>query len=95
MDGKPLPTGEIHFGILGDPPRALKVTDGAFSGEAPIGKNQVEVYVYVDGPRNPRYPETPNKINITPSKYWGASTILKATVEASGKNEFHFDITSK
>ena len=95
MDGKPVPAGEIHFGMLGVPPRALKITDGTFSGEAPIGNNQVEVYIYVEGPANPRYPDVPTKINTVPKKYWGATTTLKATVDASGQKEFHFDITSK
>ena len=35
------------------------------------------------------------KVNTVPRKYWGPETTLKATVEASGPNEFKFDITSK
>src|SRR5262245_52169479 len=37
LDGKPLPTGEIHFETAGYPPRVLQVKDGNFSGEAPVG----------------------------------------------------------
>lgn len=95
MDGKPVPTGEIHFSVLGAPPSLLKITDGTFSGEAPIGNDQVEVYIYVDGPPNPKYPGVPIKVNIVPNKYWGARTVLKATVKAGERNEFNFDITAK
>ena len=81
--------------MLGVPPKVLTIADGKYSGEAPIGKDQVEVYIYVDGPPNPRYPDNPPKINTTPEKYWGPKTTLSATVNADGPNEFHFDITSK
>ena len=95
IDGKPVPTGEIHFGMLGVPPKVLTITDGTFSGEAPIGENQVEVYIYKEGPPTPRYPDVPTKINTVPDKYWGPKTVLKATVNDGGPNEFDFDITSE
>lgn len=94
MDGEPVPTGEVHFGMLGVPPRLLEITDGTFSGEAPVGENQVEVYIYKEEP-NPRYPDNPTKTNTVPNKYWGPRTILKATVEDGGPNDFNFDVTSK
>src|SRR5437867_1346016 len=50
LDGKPVPTGEIHFGMTGLPPSVLEIKDGTFSGEVPVGKNQVEVFIYVEGP---------------------------------------------
>jgi hypothetical protein len=95
IDGKPIPTGEIHFGRMGVPPRVLKITAGTFEGEAPIGKNQVEVFIYIEGPPSAKYPDTPSKKNTTPERYWGPNTILDVTVNASGTNEFKFDITSK
>lgn len=95
IDGKPVPTGEIHFGMTGVPPRVLKISDGGFSGEAPIGKNQVEVFIYVEEPPSEKYPGTPTKKNTTPDKYWGPNTTLEATVNAKGTNEFKFAITSK
>jgi len=94
IDGKPVPTGEIHFGMTGVPPRVLQITNGTFSGEAPIGKNQVEVFIFVEGPRSEKYGGVAAKINTTPEKYWGPQTSLDATATASGTDEFKFDITS-
>ena len=94
LDGNPVPTGEIHFGMLGVPPKVLTITDGAFSGEAPVGENQVEVYIYEEGPPAPTVPDEPTKINVAPAKYWGPNTELKATVTESGPNEFSFEMTS-
>jgi hypothetical protein len=95
IDGKPVPSGKIHFGMIGVPPRVLNIADGTFAGEAPIGRNQVEVFIYAEGPPSEKYPGTPTKKNTTPDKYWGPNTILEATVAAGGTNEFKFDITSK
>jgi hypothetical protein len=93
IDGKPVPTGELHFGMEGVPPRVLQIKDGTFSGEAPIGKNQVELYIWVEGPESK--PGRPSKNNVAPARYWGPKTILAAEVKAGGSNEFKFDITSK
>ena len=95
IDGKPVPTGEVHFGMPGVPPRVLKITDGNFSGEAPIGKNKVEVFIYVEGPASEKYAGATSKKNTAPEKYWGPNTVLEATVNASGTNEFTFALTSK
>ena len=95
MDGKPVPKGDISFGVLGVPPKVMQITDGTYSGEAPIGQNQVEVFIYVEGPPNPRYPDVPTKTNITPDTYWGPRTTLSANVTKAGPNEFKFDLTSK
>jgi hypothetical protein len=95
MDGRPIPTGELHFESPSFPPRILKIKDGSFSGEAPVGKNQVELFLYVDGPASEKYPGVPAKKNVAPVKYWGPKTILEATVIAGGANEFKFDIRSK
>ena len=96
-DGKPLPTGELHFGVHGAPPSVLKVKDGTFSGQAPIGQNKVELFILADGPPNPKYKESgaASKINTAPGKYWGPYTALDAPVSATGPNEFKFDISSR
>jgi hypothetical protein len=94
MDGKPLPTGELHFGMTGVPPSVVQISNGTFSGEAPVGKNQVEVFIYAER-GSEKYSGERSKINIAPEKYWGPKTALSATVSASGPNEFKFDITSK
>lgn len=95
FNGRPLPAGEIHFGMVGVPPSVLPIKDGTFSGEAPVGKNQVEVYVYVEGPPSEKYRGVRPKHNVMPEKYWGAATILEASVAASGTNEFKFELTSE
>ena len=95
MDGKPLPAGELHFGSEGVPPRVLQVTNGAFSGEAPVGKNQVELFIYVEGPPTEKYPGVPTKKNTAPAKYSGPKTPLEATVTTGGTNDFKFDVKSK
>jgi hypothetical protein len=94
IDGKPIPTGEIHFGMLGVPPKVSKITEGKYEGEAPVGDNKVEVFIYKEEP-NPRYPDNPFKINTVPDKYSGPKTTLKASVQVGETNEFPFEITSK
>jgi hypothetical protein len=95
LDGNPVPAGEIHLGMAGVPPRVLQIKDGAFSGEAPIGKNQVEIFIYEEGPPSEKRGGARSKKNIAPEKYWGQETVLEATVEAGGTNEFKFTLTSK
>jgi hypothetical protein len=97
MDGKALPAGELHFGVHGAPPSVLKVKDGTFSGQAPVGQNKVELFILADGPPNPKYQGAgaASKINTAPGKYWGPNTALDAPVSATGPNEFKFDISSR
>ncbi len=95
IDGKLVPAGEIHFGMLGVSPKILEIHNGAFAGEAPVGNNQVEVFIYVEGPPVEKYGGARQKQNTTLPKYWGPNTTLSAEVSASGPNEFKFDITSK
>jgi len=95
MDGKPVAAGEIHFGVAGFPPRVLQIAGGEFSGEAPIGKNAVEVYVFVEEGPSEKYPTIPNKRNVVPEKYWGPKSVLNGTVNATGISEFKFDISTK
>ncbi|MDB5335605.1 MAG: hypothetical protein JWN70_1224 [Planctomycetaceae bacterium] len=95
LDGKPVPTGEVHFVQIGVPPAVLNIKDGSFEGDAPTGDNQVEIFIYVEGPPNPRYPETPTKTNVSPEKYWGPKTALKADVSPTEPNEFKFEMSSK
>ncbi|MBN9117977.1 MAG: hypothetical protein J0I06_02215 [Planctomycetes bacterium] len=95
LDGKPLPAGEVYFGLTGVPSSAIEIKDGAFSGEAPVGKTKVEVFVYVEGPATEKHGGTRNKTNVAPKKYWGPNTTLSATVGAGEPNEFKFDLASK
>jgi hypothetical protein len=95
MDGKPLPAGELHFGVPGYAPGVLEIKDGKYEGEAPVGKNEVQLFIYTWGPPVARYGGQRVRSNAAPAKYWGPKTALSATVEAGGTNEFKFDLTSK
>ena len=95
LDAKPIPAGEIHFGMTGYPPSVLQITNGDYAGEAPIGKNQVEVFIYVEGPASEKYGGARPKTNTAPEKYWGPSTTLDALVKAGETNEFKFNLTSR
>ena len=97
MDGKPLPAGELHFSITGQPPSVLKVTDGTFKGQAPVGQNKVELFIYVDSPSSAKYKDSgaAMKMNTAPGKYWGPNTELDAGVSATSTNDFKFDIKSR
>jgi hypothetical protein len=95
LDKKPVPAGEIHFGPAGAPPTVLEIRDGAFSGEAPVGKNQVEVYIFVEGAPSEKYGGLRTKTNTAPQKYWGPNTTLSATVNTGEANAFKFDLTSR
>jgi len=95
MDGKALPAGELHFSVPGYAPSVLEIKDGKYEGEAPIGKNEVQLFIFTEGPPVARYGGQRIKTNIAPEKYWGPNTILAATVEAGGANDFKFTLTSK
>jgi hypothetical protein len=90
MDG-----GEIRFSIPGQPPRSLEIKGGAFSGEAFIGKNVVEVVWDKDGPPNPTDPTTRMKVNTISDKFWGPNSTLSADIAAPGAEDLKFDVTSK
>lgn len=95
MNGKALPAGEIHFSVEGYPPRVLEIKDGKYEGEAPIGKNEVQVFIFIEGPPIERYGGQRIKTNIAPPEYWGPKTTLGAIVEADGANEFKFALKSR
>jgi hypothetical protein len=95
MDGKALPAGELHFSVPGYAPRVLEVKEGKYEGEAPLGKNEVQLFIFTEGPPVKRYGGQRIKTNVAPAKYWGPNTTLGATVEAGGANEFKFALASK
>jgi hypothetical protein len=95
LDGKPLPDGELHFSVPGYAPRVLEIKDGKYEGEAPVGKNEVQLFIFTEGPPVARYGGRRIKTNVAPAKYWGPKTALAATVNADGANDFRFDLTSR
>jgi hypothetical protein len=94
LDGNPLPAGEVHFTLAGYPPKKLIIANGSFDDEAPIGQNQVEVFVFVDGPPSEKYKGVVRKVNTVSEKFWGPNTTLKADVQKGGANQFKFDVTT-
>ena len=96
LDGNPMPDGEVMFSIpsSGTAPSVMNVVNGAFSGEAKVGENRVEVYAYKDGPPSTTDPMTPTKVNFIPDRY-GSQSTLTAAVTKDGPNEFKFEVKSK
>jgi len=88
LDGKPMAEGEIRFNVAGQPPQICPIKDGAYSGEAYIGKNRVEIVLEKDGPPSTTDPKTPTKINIVAPKE------LVAEINASGATPSSFEVTS-
>jgi hypothetical protein len=95
LDGKSVPTGAIQFGQPGVPSQGLEIKNGAFAGEVPVGKAQVEVFIYAEGPASEKYGGAKSKTNIAPQKYWGTNTTLSADIKPGDANEFKFDLTAK
>lgn len=93
LDGKPIASGELHFSVADFPPRVVEIKDGAYAGEAPVGKNKVELLIYVEE-KSEKYGKSIKK-NTAPEKYWGPNTVLAADVSANGDNEFKFEISTK
>lgn len=94
LDGKPMPTGDVFFSVPGYAPSKLKVSNGAFSGEAYEGTNRVEIMTYKDGPAMSTDPGgPPTKVNILPKRY-NSDTKLSADVKSGSDNDFKFDVTS-
>lgn len=95
MDAQPIATGEVHFGMAGQPPQVCKITNGTYEGVAFVGKNLVEVFVYADGPPSEKNPSVPTRYNTTPERYWGPNSTLQAEVTGSGPNVANFELVSR
>ncbi len=94
LDGKAMSGGEVRLAVPGQPPKIIEIKDGAFSGEAFVGKNVVEVYLAKDGPPSTTDPKTPTKINAVDAKFTGPNSALKSEVTKDGPNEFKYEVTS-
>jgi hypothetical protein len=94
LDGKAMPEGEIRFNVMGQAPMSMPIKDGAFSGEAFIGKNQVEVVLEKKGPPSTTDPNTFTTINVISPRFFGPNTSLKADVGANGTSDLKFDVTT-
>lgn len=90
-----MPSGEVVFSTPTEPAKTIPVTNGAFTGEAFVGKNKVQVNSYKEGPPLPTdLTKAPTKQNIVADQFSAQST-LSAEVTAAGANEFKFDVTAK
>jgi hypothetical protein len=94
LDGKAMPEGEIRFNVMGQPPQAMPIKDGAFSGEAFVGKNKVDVVLEKKGPPSTTDPNIFTSINLVDHKYSGPTTSLNAEITKSGASDLKFDVTS-
>lgn len=95
LDGNPLAEGEITFEIVGKSLSTLEIKDGAFSGDAPQGKNTVAIRAYKAGPPLDTEPSgPPTKNNFIPARF-NDETTLSAEVSASGSEDLKFAVTSR
>jgi hypothetical protein len=94
LDGTPMAEGEVRFSVPGEPPAAITVKDGAFSGEASVGANVVEVVSEVDGPPHPMDPTQRIKVNKVAPQFSGPNSPLKQQIAAEGATNLKFDVTS-
>jgi len=95
LDGKPMNGGEVRFFAENQPARSIEIKDGAFSGEAYVGKNRVDVVWDKDGPPNPMMPDGPRiKVNAVAPQFSGANSPFNADVPAGGAQDLKFDVTS-
>jgi hypothetical protein len=95
LDGKPMGGGAVRFSVPGQLAKSMEIKDGAFSGEAHVGKNQVDVVWEKDGPPHPMDPKTFLKVNTIADKFSGPKSVLSAEVTEAGPNEFKFEVTPK
>ncbi len=92
LDGNAMPSGEIEFDFAGQPAKVLPIKDGAYAGEAHVGKNVVRIHLYKEAASTTE-PKATTKVDQIPAKY-NAQTTLSADVAAGG-GEFNFDAASK
>jgi len=95
LDGQPMDRGDIRFVVPSQAPKVMQIRSGAFSGDAFIGKNKVEVVKEEDGPPSTTDPKILTKINLVATEFSGPSTKLSAEVTASGASDLKFAVTSK
>ena len=95
LDGQPMDGGEVRFRAEGQPSQILEVKGGAFSGEAFVGKNQVDVVYEKDGPTpHPMEAGKFLKVNVVDAKFTGMSTPFTPDVPATGTSDLKFEVTS-
>jgi hypothetical protein len=95
LDGKPMKSGDVEFEAIAQPPKTMKIEDGAFSGEVFTGKNTVRVHMYKEGPPASTDPEKkPMKMEAIPAQY-NTKSSLSYDVPEGGASDLKFNVTSK
>ncbi len=100
LDGVALAEGQISFITPGQVPEVIDIKNGSFDGKAKWGNRRVEIAAYRPVRITPDVPKhviplmEGGKENYMPDKYHKNST-LSADVQASGPNEFKFELLSK
>lgn len=99
FDEEPVADGEIVFLSVDNSaaPAAGKITAGSFSATVPPGPKKVEIRAARMEPlpagQTGAMGETETMVDYIPARY-NAKTELTAEVEAGGKNQFTFALTS-
>jgi hypothetical protein len=94
LDGKPMQGGEVRFIVAGQAPKALPITNGAFSGEVFKGKNEIGVVWDKEGGPNPTDPNLKMMVNAVNPKFLPGPASPFNT-EITGPKEFTFEVNSK
>jgi hypothetical protein len=94
LDKRPMAGGEVRFNLAGQPVQVIEVKEGAFSGEAFVGQNQIDVVLEKDGPPHPMDPTQKIKVNTVDPKFSGAESPFKEDIPAAGKSDIKLEVTS-
>jgi hypothetical protein len=95
LDGKPMKSGEIEFETSAQPPKLLKIEDGAFSGEVFAATNTVRFHMYKPGPPASTDPEKkPTKTEALPARY-NKKSAWTIDVPEGGVSNLKYEVTSR
>lgn len=86
--------GKISFNVVGVPGKTFDISAGAFSGEAYVGKNQVEIVRENAEQPHPMDPTQKIKVNTVDPKFSGPNTPFKPEIGESGATDLKFEVTS-
>jgi hypothetical protein len=93
LDGKPMEGGEARFIVVGQAPKILPITNGAFAGEVFNGKNQIGVVWDKEGGASATDPKMKMTVNAVDSKFLpGPASPFNTDI--NGPKEFTFEVTS-
>lgn len=98
LDGRPMATGEVVFTLPGMPEQRIPVNDGAYSGEAMVGANQVGIFSYIESaPDSGLATDEVKQTNVVADRF-SYHTTLTAEVKAAkpeAPNELNFEAATR